>query len=75
MITFLKRFYDSKVNGRVVARVFHGLSSPAFPAMEWARNSFWGRYKEFDFNKLLKLATEEIVQFKAKGLHSSREEQ
>lgn len=51
-------------NGRAIARVFHGLSSPAFSVTDWISNKFWGRHKEVDFNDLMKLATEELISFK-----------
>jgi len=52
--------------GRQVARIFHGISSPMFAARDWCFNPFWNRYKEFDFNELVQMATTEIAHFKTK---------
>lgn len=41
---------------RAVARVLHGLASPAFPASTWASSSFWGRHTAVDFGAVLKAA-------------------
>lgn len=51
-------------NGRAIARIFHGLSSPGFPVTDWISNKFWGRHKEVDFNDMMKMATEELISYK-----------
>jgi len=47
--------------GRQLARIFHGLPSPRFPATEWEASPFWRRHREVDFNYLIAIANEEIV--------------
>jgi hypothetical protein len=42
--------------GRAVARIFHGISSPAFPAYDWHRTPQWGAYVGFAFQDLMRLA-------------------
>ena len=49
--------------GRIVARVFHGLSSPNFPSHEWynknknrSGNSKWNKFPFVNFQELMRLA-------------------
>ena len=45
-----------------MARIFHGIQSPNFPAKQWGRVfRFWRKHLDVDFNFLVKIATEEIV--------------
>ena len=51
--------------GRAVARIFHGIASPCFPAEVWGRDRrFWRRHLDFDFNKIVKIATKEILRMR-----------
>ena len=63
IISFLHSFAGSHklFNGRVIARIFHGLPSPAFTARMWQRNSSWGRYKSTEFERIKELAEELIT--------------
>lgn len=38
------------LSARALARVLHGLSSPAFPADRWTKSGVWGRYAAVDFS-------------------------
>ncbi|KAM9644873.1 ATP-dependent DNA helicase Q4 isoform 5-T5 [Morphnus guianensis] len=59
---FLAIRQDEKFSGRAVARIFHGIGSPCFPAQVYGRDRrFWRRYLTFDFHQLARLATEEIL--------------
>uniref|UniRef100_A0A8C0FIK1 DNA 3'-5' helicase n=1 Tax=Bubo bubo TaxID=30461 RepID=A0A8C0FIK1_BUBBB len=59
---FLTVRQDEKFSGRAVARIFHGISSPCFPAQVYGRDRrFWRKYLPFDFHRLARLATEEIL--------------
>eukprot|EP00960_Hanusia_phi_P040360 754410-Hanusia_phi.AAC.2 len=64
IISFLHSFAGSHklFSGRVIARIFHGLPSPAFSARMWQKNSSWGRYKSIDFQHIKELAEEMIRQ-------------
>jgi hypothetical protein len=46
---------------RAVARIFHGLHSPYYPAYMWNRTAFWGLHKTADFQLILTLA-ERVVE-------------
>uniref|UniRef100_A0A8B9FRU9 DNA 3'-5' helicase n=1 Tax=Amazona collaria TaxID=241587 RepID=A0A8B9FRU9_9PSIT len=59
---FLDIRRDEKFTGRAVARIFHGIGSPCFPAQVYGRDRrFWRRYLCVDFHYLARMATEEIL--------------
>ncbi|XP_062900702.1 LOW QUALITY PROTEIN: ATP-dependent DNA helicase Q4 [Mobula hypostoma] len=56
---------DEKFSGRAVARIFHGIESPCYPAKVYGRDRrFWRKYLKFDFNQIIQIATEEIIAMK-----------
>lgn len=59
---FLASRSDEKFSGRAVARIFHGIGSPCFPAQTYGRDRrYWRKYLQFDFNEIIRLATQEII--------------
>eukprot|EP00966_Prymnesium_polylepis_P136093 3144796-Prymnesium_polylepis.1 len=46
------------LTGRAVARVLHGLPSPAFPWKEWHAERRWGTCRDVDFEELRAVAEE-----------------
>ncbi|KAM8840719.1 ATP-dependent DNA helicase Q4 isoform 2-T2 [Spinachia spinachia] len=63
--SFLSYRSDEKFSGRAVARILHGIASPCYPAQTYGRDRrYWRKYIQFDFNQLIRLATEEIIRFK-----------
>ncbi|XP_054241389.1 ATP-dependent DNA helicase Q4 [Indicator indicator] len=53
---------EEKFSGRAIARIFHGIGSPCFPAQVFGRDRrFWRKHLTFDFHRLARLATEEIL--------------
>ncbi|XP_014811592.1 PREDICTED: ATP-dependent DNA helicase Q4 [Calidris pugnax] len=59
---FLAIRQDEKFSGRAVARIFHGIGSPCFPAQIYGRDRrFWRKYLHLDFHRLARLATQEIL--------------
>ncbi|XP_023667819.1 ATP-dependent DNA helicase Q4 [Paramormyrops kingsleyae] len=59
---FLTSHSDEKFSGRAVARIFHGIGSPCFPAQTFGRDRrYWRKYIRFDFNEIIRLATQEII--------------
>nr|XP_033492417.1 ATP-dependent DNA helicase Q4 isoform X1 [Epinephelus lanceolatus] len=63
--SFLSNRSDEKFSGRAVARILHGIGSPCYPAQTYGRDRrYWRKYIQFDFNQLIKLATQEIIRFK-----------
>ncbi|XP_062225987.1 ATP-dependent DNA helicase Q-like 5 [Phragmites australis] len=64
---FLQSNSFAKFTPRAVARIMHGLSSPAFPSATWSKNHFWGRYVEVDFPLVMEAAKAELVKLVGKG--------
>ncbi|XP_031948607.1 ATP-dependent DNA helicase Q4 isoform X3 [Corvus moneduloides] len=59
---FLATHPDEKFSGRAIARIFHGIGSPRFPAQIYGRDRrFWRRHLPLEFQSLSRLATEEIL--------------
>jgi ATP-dependent DNA helicase Q4 len=54
---------ERNFSGRTIARIFHGISSPCFPAEVWAKQQrFWRRHLSVDFNTLCRIATKVTLQ-------------
>ncbi|KAG6508076.1 hypothetical protein ZIOFF_033434 [Zingiber officinale] len=51
---------------RAVARIMHGISSPAFTSSFWSKSHFWGRYVEVDFAIVMEAAKVELMNFVGK---------
>nr|XP_020144316.1 ATP-dependent DNA helicase Q4 isoform X4 [Microcebus murinus] len=53
---------EEKFSGRAVARIFHGIGSPCYPAQVYGRDRrFWRKYLHLSFHTLMCLATEELL--------------
>lgn len=53
---------EEKFSGRAVARIFHGIASPCYPAQAFGQDRrFWRKYLHLDFHALVRLATEELL--------------
>lgn len=48
------------VTARSLARVLHGVASPAFPADQWVKSGVWGRYGVVDFCAVLTACQQEL---------------
>jgi len=63
----VRMFVSSQTKGtamgpRAVARILHGLGSPAYPPQQWARdNPFWERHVSVDFKAVLRIAAEVLA--------------
>lgn len=64
---FLQSNSFAKFTPRAVARIMHGISSPAFPSATWSKNHFWGRYVAVDFPLVMDVAKAELVKLVGKG--------
>ncbi len=59
---FVMTHSDHVWSGRAVARVFHGIGSPNFPAKQWGRvHRYWRSHIDVDFKALCRLANREVV--------------
>jgi len=52
---------DNTFTGRNIARIFHGIMSPNYPAVIWGRCKFWRAHVKVDFNRILQLANMAII--------------
>ncbi|CAB3362089.1 Hypothetical predicted protein [Cloeon dipterum] len=57
-------YSDSHFNGRAIARIFHGISSPCFSSQMWGRTRFWRLHLNDNFATLSKIATTEILKMR-----------
>lgn len=55
---------DSMFTGLAIARIFHGISSPNYPAIVWGRTRFWRAHLLEDFKSLVQIATIELIKFR-----------
>lgn len=42
-----------------MARIMHGVASPAFPTIQWSKCGFWQQYTNIDFAQISVLAEHE----------------
>lgn len=57
--------HDHSFTGRAVARIFHGIDSPCYPAEVWGRDRrFWRKHLDVEFNSLRKFATKELIRLR-----------
>jgi len=62
---FMWMHHDQTWTGRAVARVFHGIQSPNFPAKTWGRvYRYWRSHMDVDFQLLVKMATQEVLKLR-----------
>ncbi|XP_050422623.1 ATP-dependent DNA helicase Q4 [Adelges cooleyi] len=54
-------YIDCKFTARAMARIFHGVESPNFPAYVWGRSPFWRSHIKTDFNAICKIAQKQII--------------
>ena len=48
------------LTGRAVARILHGVASPAFPTPQWNKCGFWQQYTNVDFAQIAAAAQHEL---------------
>lgn len=57
-------YKDNVFTGRAVARIFHGIQSPNYPAVIWGRCRFWRSHLHDDFHEICRIATREILKMR-----------
>ncbi|KAK4357596.1 hypothetical protein RND71_023206 [Anisodus tanguticus] len=63
---FLQCNSHAKFTPRAIARILHGIASPAFPSSVWSRTHFWGRYMQTDFKAITEAAKAELMKLVGK---------
>ncbi|KAF3431093.1 hypothetical protein FNV43_RR25823 [Rhamnella rubrinervis] len=58
---FLQGNSQVKFTPRAVARIMHGIASPAYPSAIWSKTHFWGRYTRTDFHAVMEAAKTELI--------------
>lgn len=62
--TMITRYPENNFTGRSLARIFHGVQSPVFPAVIWGRCKHWRAHIKTDFNHIVNLANAEILKLR-----------
>ncbi|PSN39460.1 hypothetical protein C0J52_17707 [Blattella germanica] len=57
-------YRDTNFTSRAVARIFHGIASPCYPAQIWGRCRFWRAHLNSNFKLISKVAAREILRLK-----------
>lgn len=52
----INMYPENNFSGRNVAKIFHGISSPNYPALLWHRCKYWRCYFKTDFKQIVRLA-------------------
>ncbi|CAE5958670.1 unnamed protein product [Arabidopsis arenosa] len=60
---FLQSNRQAKFTPRAIARIMHGVGSPAFPNSVWSKTHFWGRYMSVEFRVIMDAAQTELFNF------------
>ncbi|GAY44041.1 hypothetical protein CUMW_079220 [Citrus unshiu] len=65
---FLQSNLNAKFTPRAVARILHGIASPAYPSTIWSKTHFWGRYVQINFQVVMEAAKAELLNFAGKDV-------
>ncbi|KAK2966577.1 hypothetical protein RJ640_030786 [Escallonia rubra] len=65
---FLQSNSQAKFTPRAIARIMHGIASPAYPSATWSKTHFWGRYMQTDFKVIMEAAKAELLNFVGKDV-------
>lgn len=55
---------DNNFSGRALARLFHGISSPCYPAVIWGRCKYWRAHTNVNFSRIVALSNCEFVKMR-----------
>ncbi|PSS26939.1 ATP-dependent DNA helicase Q-like [Actinidia chinensis var. chinensis] len=58
---FLQSNSQAKFTPRAIARIMHGIASPAYPSATWSKTHFWGRYTNISFQVVMEAAKAELM--------------
>lgn len=63
--SLINNYRDQTFTARAIARIFHGIASPCFPAEVWAKaRKHWRAQLHQDFNLLIRMAAQELIALK-----------
>lgn len=64
VLSMIALYPENNFTGRNIARIFHGVTSPVYPAQIWSRCKLWRGHVKTDFNLIVKLANSTIVEMR-----------
>ncbi|KAD4983244.1 hypothetical protein E3N88_19915 [Mikania micrantha] len=67
-LVFLQSNAHAKFTPRAIARIMHGIPSPAFPSSTWCKTHFWGRYIQTNFDVIMEAAKAELMDCAGKSV-------
>lgn len=62
--TMIGQYPQNNFTGRSLARIFHAVQSPVYPALVWSRCKYWRAHLKIDFNYIVQLANVEILRLR-----------
>lgn len=57
----ISMYPENHFSGRSLSRIFHGISSPCYPAVIWGRCKYWRAHLSVNFHRIVKIANKEII--------------
>lgn len=57
----ISMYPENNFSGRSLSRIFHGISSPCYPAVIWGRCKYWRAHLSVNFHRIVKIANKEII--------------
>jgi ATP-dependent DNA helicase Q4 len=64
IIQMIQIYPENNFSGRSLARIFHGISSPCYPAVIWGRCKYWRSHLSEDFHRLVHIGNKAIIKMK-----------
>ncbi|ORX93962.1 P-loop containing nucleoside triphosphate hydrolase protein [Basidiobolus meristosporus CBS 931.73] len=64
---FLAHQSEFIASARAVTRIFHGIPSPQYTTTQWCRSACWGKFVDFNFDTLMRLAQKVLLENQLKG--------
>jgi ATP-dependent DNA helicase Q4 len=60
----ISMYPENTFSGRSLARLFHGISSPCYPAVIWGRCKYWRAHMNVNFSRLVRVGNSELVKMR-----------
>lgn len=60
----IQMYPENNFSGRSIARIFHGISSPCYPAVIWGRCRYWRSHLMVNFHRIVRIGNREIVKYR-----------
>ncbi|PVZ98732.1 hypothetical protein BB558_005274 [Smittium angustum] len=60
--SFVDQHYSRFSNGKSIARIFHGISTPKYSAIEWGWTDCWNKFSYIDFESLAETAHKLLIE-------------